>query len=268
MITIPPEKILFTDRKGNTLPLEEVIADGLDGGYEERVPALMELVKTGSPYYRLMACIVLTSWGHRLGFETIIDWASDLTAVPWARESVTVDRIYSADDAFENLADALRTSYWNDTTPDLRKMQRDTARALLRIYPQVFFGRTLALALLRDKIWQSYGQSEIAKTILTSINTAQTGKKLSFDLTFQTASLLLVLARANDELTAKFAESLLSYFPANDRMLREIALALRDGQGPATLRVLDKLQRLGRPNVVVEVKKSLALRQGKADFMT
>jgi hypothetical protein len=258
-----PETILFTDKNGNTASLEEVIDDGLDGGYEHRIPALGELLQSGSPYHQLLACIVLTSWGELSGFEAIIKWASNTATVPWAKEVVSVDRIYGADDSFERLADAVKTSYWNDENLELRKRQREAASSLLKLHADYYFGRTLSLALLKDPVWQTARQDEVAGPIEISLQAIQRGKQLGFDLAFQTASLLLVLARANDELTADFAERLLAQCQTNKRMLRELVSALGDASGRATLRTLYKLKRVGDPVVEAEADQALSRRESK-----
>ncbi|MCG8419896.1 MAG: hypothetical protein MJE77_18340 [Proteobacteria bacterium] len=263
-----PEEILFTDDQGGAATLEDVIADGMEGEYADRIPSLIELLGSGSPYHRLMACIVLTSWGHPAGFEAIVRWASNPGGTPWAEGPVTVDRIYGTDDAFESLADALKTSYWNAETAELQNMQREAAEALLTIYHLSYFGQTLALALVKDPVWKTSKQSKIAHTLETCLQTIASGKRPGFDLSYQTACLLLVLAPANDILTAEISERLIAQCAENDRTLRELALALGYANGLATLRTLDELKRLSRPSVVAEVDRALTLRQERASTST
>lgn len=258
-----PDKILFTDDEGNASSLEDIIADGLDGKYEGRIPALVKLSESGNPYQRLMACIVLTSWGHAAGFKLLISWASNPNSVPWVQEPVSVDRIYGANDAFENLADALKTSYWNDPTLELQGMQRKAAEALLNIYPSYFFGQTLTLALLKDPFWKNSGQDKIVNVLESCMRTIQDSKKFDFDLPYQTACLLVVLACSNDDMTAEFAERLITQFPEHDRMFRELASALGEASGQATWQTLNKLKCMGRPTVAVEVTRVISLRQSR-----
>lgn len=263
MVDNSPEQILFMDNEGNASSLEDIIADGLDGEYEDRIPALVELLSSGTPYHRLMACIILTSWGHPTGFQFLIKWASSPNSSPWSQEPVSVDRIYGVNDAFENLADALKTSYWNDETAELREMQREAAKALLSIYSDYFFGQTLALALLKDPVWQSSRQNEIIDTLKSCMQIIQSSEWRDFDLPYQTACLLLLLAHSNDDMTAEFAEQLITQFPNNDRMLRELALALGESRGQATLQILNRLKILGLPTVTTEVNKTISRRQTK-----
>lgn len=262
-IMIVAEQILFTNNNGEMSSLEDIIADGLDGEYKDRIPALLELLESNSPYHQLMSCIVLMSWGHPAGFKTLIKWASDPNNVPWGQEPVSVDRISGVDSAFENLADALKTSYWNDETDELKEMQREVIEALLKIYCSHFFGQTLALALLKDPIWKFSRQKRIVDTLESCIQIIESGKNLNFDLPYQTACLLLVLARSNDSLTAEFAERLIKQYPKNNRMLRELIQALGEGSGQSTLQILNKLKHTSIPTLTTEINKVLSLRQGR-----
>ncbi len=122
------EQVLFTDNEGNKSSLKHIIDDGLDGEYLERIPALVELLDSGSPIHKLLACIVLTSWGCKEGFEAVVLWASNPNDSPWVKSPVSFDRLYGADDAFENLVGALKTSYWKESNSDLVEMQRRYGR--------------------------------------------------------------------------------------------------------------------------------------------
>ena len=42
------EQVLYTDRDGERALLTEVISDGIEGGYEDRLPQLRELCEHGA----------------------------------------------------------------------------------------------------------------------------------------------------------------------------------------------------------------------------
>src|SRR5579872_766366 len=256
------EELLFSDKLGSRAQIQDVMDDGLDGGYEDRFPELRQLLKTGSPYHRLMACMLLTAWGDPAGFEALIEWASHPDQAPWAGNPVTYDRIYGSDDAFANLADAVKTSFWNDETPQLRELQRRAAAALLGIYHAYFFDRTLALALLRDKTMPAQLEKEISAALERSLGVLKSGKKPVFDLGMQAASLILPLAYVNDEAAARYADEI-TRLSGSTRALRELAASLAAGTGEATRRSLEKLQQSGNPEVIEEAKKALAARAAK-----
>jgi hypothetical protein len=257
-----PSELLFTDREGKPTSVQDVAADGLDGGYEDRIPELEELLVSGSPYHRLMACVVLISWGEPAGFRTLIQWASDPAHVPWADYPVTADRLSGVDDAFANLADGLNASFWNEPAPALRQMQLDAGRALLAIYADCFFGRTLALALIRDKGVPPELKGNIVAASEAGLAAIRNGSTPHFDIASQIASLIFPLAVADDDLACRFADQLTPLLHNNARALRELALALASGTGEATRRSLEGLRHLGIPAVTEEADKALARRQG------
>lgn len=260
MATRSPETLLFTDREGKPAQLQDIIDAGLDGGYEDRIPELVGLLETGTPYEQLLACAMLVSWGHPEGFRTLIRWASDPAHTPWHAAPVTYDRVYGVDDSFAILADALKTSFWNDANAELRQMQIDAARALLGIYNDYFFERSFALALTRDKSVAATLEPEICSAIENCLR-ALRAKKVGFDLAYQAASLLIPLARLNDEKAAYYADLFITQASDNARALREVALALAEGHGPKTLQVLERLKDSGNPAVAAEAEAAIARRR-------
>jgi hypothetical protein len=120
------------------------------------------------------------------------------------------------------------------------------------------------LALVRDKRMTVALESEISSALEATLYAISGGANPGFDLAHQAASLMLPLALANDDAAAEFADRLASAAPDNVRMLRELALSLAAGTGESTRRSLDKLQRLGKPAVTEEVKKSLERRNSES----
>jgi hypothetical protein len=118
-IAMSPAELLFSDAEGKPTSLEDLIDDGLDGAYRDRVPALIELLHGGAPRDRLYACMVLTAWGVADGFTALIGWAEHPGSAPWADHPVEIDRRHGVDAAFERLADAVRSSLQLDPSPDL-----------------------------------------------------------------------------------------------------------------------------------------------------
>lgn len=257
MKSIEPEQILFTDNDGNKSSLEDIIDEGLDGEYQERIPHLTELLHSGSPLHKLLACVVLTSWGRHEGFETIILWSSNPKEVPWMEAPVSYDRFYGVDDAFEKMAEALKTSYWNESNDELIKMQRNAAASLLEIYTHYYFDRTLALALLKDSIWQTSWKDEVAEKIRLCISQIEKGEHSDFDLSFQTASLLFLLAAVDDRLTAQFAQQLMTLCNTNTRTLKEIIAALATADGAETLKILQKLSESNIPSISEDATREI-----------
>jgi hypothetical protein len=116
--------LLFSNAEGNPISLEDLIDEGFDGTYRDRIPAMVALLRGGGPRDRLYACQVLTAWGIAEGFDALIAWAQHPDAVPWAGQLIEIDRRQGADAAFERLADAVRCSLLLDSTPELLHQQR------------------------------------------------------------------------------------------------------------------------------------------------
>jgi hypothetical protein len=254
------EALLFTDREGRRGQLQDIIDDGLDGGYENRIPALVELLNYGEPYHRLLACVMLTSWGHPLGFQILIDWASNSEDVPWKQAPIVYERISGADSAFEMLADAVRTSFYCKENESLKQWQIAALKALLGVYHRYYFGRTLALAIVRGKEIAVALNSEIKAAIETSLAMLQQRTPLELNLAFQVASLLIPLAPLEDTATADYANQLISSCHNEERILRELANALGDGNGAATLTTLKHLKTLKMPALDRDVENAIARR--------
>lgn len=255
-----PEALLFTDREGKRGQLQDIIDDGLEGGYEDRIPALVNLLNSGEPYYQLLACVMLTSWGHCLGFQKLIDWTSNSEDVPWKHQPVVYERISGADSAFEMLADALKTSFYCEEKETLKQWQIAATKALLSIYHRYYFGRTLALAIVRGKEIATDVKSEIKAAIEASMAILQKRIPLEFDFAFQVASLLIPLAPLEDAATAYYANHLISNYHHKEKILRELANALGDGNGAATLATLQHLKTLKIPAIDRDIENAIARR--------
>ena len=258
--SLNPEELLFTDHEGTRGQLQDIIDEGLEGGYEDRLPALVDLLASGEPHHRLLACIMLTSWGHPVGFRTLIDWASNPSKVPWIDESIVYDRISGADSSFEMLADALMTSYYCENHHALKPLQTAAAKALLSVYHSHYFGRTLALAIVFDKQVAAAVKDEICSAIEASMATLRQHKPVGFDLPFQVACLVIPLASLNDSAAASCADQLILDYPQHQRMLGELLNGLVNGKGSYTLASLQRLKTLGIPDLEREAESAIARR--------
>jgi hypothetical protein len=260
MTGVSPEQVLFTDADGRPISLEDLIDDGLDGAYLDRVPALKVLLRDGTPRDQLYACMVLVAWGISEGFETLIAWASQPDSVPWAGLPLVLDRRNGVDASFEKLADAVRTSLQLDTTVDLEREQIAATGALLAIYDRTYFGTAMEVVASHPKI-----QAACAGLILAAAKAAI--RRLAappepFDLGWQAALLLTAVATTNDGEAAGLAEELLRVERDRARVARAVARSLGRGTGPATRGVLERLAASPLPDVAKDAVAALA-RQGR-----
>lgn len=254
------EALLFTDRHGQRAQLQDVIDDGMEGGYEDRIPGLIQLQESGDPYHRLLATVMLASWGEPAGFKMLTRWANDPDHAPWAGAPVTVDRFSGADSAFETLADALRASFYSARADSIKRLQVEAARALLHASSTHYVGRTLMVAITSDRDVTASVDTDLRKAIEAGITALRQGNGAGFDLGTQTASLLVPMARLDDAAAARYAQQLMSIAPENTRMLREIAGALANGRGPDTLRLLNAMRTTNSTTLAQDVEQALARR--------
>ncbi|KAB8140675.1 hypothetical protein F8S13_23285 [Chloroflexia bacterium SDU3-3] len=234
------EQLLFTGRDGSRSAFQDVVRDGLDGGLDDRIAGLGDVVRGGSPYHALLACAALTAWGHELGFQTLIGWATAPDRTPWAGEPVVYHPASGTDAAFETLADAVGRGAASGLTPGTRYLRVAALRAMLRIYHGYYFDRTLAIAV---------GSSDAAQLLHVDLRAAferclplLRDQQPPFDLGFQLACLLVPLAHVDDEAAAGYACQLLETQSHSRRVLRQLALAMTAGGGPASQAVAEALR--------------------------
>jgi hypothetical protein len=229
------EKLLFTNLEGNRQQLQDVIDDGLDGGYENRIPELIKLAENEEPYYSLLAYVMLISWGNQAGFISLLNLIQDPTQVPWLKKSVVYDRIYNCNSAFEMLADALRTSYYCEQDQQLKNWRIQVTQYFLKLYDQYYFGQSLALAILKGKEITPTIQGSIIEAIENSFIRLNQGIKIEFDLAFQVACLIITIEPNEDELAAYYANRLLSLNNLTRRVLQELCNSLQYSPSPKAL---------------------------------
>ena len=256
--TASPDDLLFTDLAGERVQLQDVIYDGRDVDYSARYPALQQLLRTGSPEHRLYAAVMLASWGVDEGFRAAIVWARDPDHAPWAGAPVTFDRFSGVDSAFDLLATAIRISGELDArSPDIEQLRDEAARALLRIYHRVSFGRTVLEAFDIDRALGQRLAADIGKAVDLSIEAAAGASDPGFDLATQAAWLVAVLGPLDDAHAARAAEALLAAHGDRTRTVRELAYALGFAGGPATRALLARLAASPNASVQADAREAL-----------
>jgi hypothetical protein len=254
-------RLLFTDRHGEPTPVQDLMSDGLEGGYEDRIPGLIDLMEHGLPDHRLYACMILTAWGDIRGLRQIVDWARNPDSTPWAPNPITVDRIYGADSSFASLAQAVGETFWKAVSPELEAAQIDAITALLGVSSRRYVDRYLALTIAENPHIQRLVAPNIRAAIDAAIRRLESADPIDFDLAFQSASLVSALAPVDDAAAGHYARELASRFRSSERMLKELAAALGNGHGPATLRSLQEMTAFGVPELNHEIDAAIAKRE-------
>ena len=248
-----PDELLFRDLDGVLVGLDEVVFDGFERSYADRVPALRALLVDGEPEHRLLACLILVAWGVRDGFLAAIDWARDLNAVPWAGSPVTFDRLFGVDDAFARICDALRWGQDAPLSPAGALLRTATARSVLPAADRVYLDRSMAQLLYDDATLARACEPELRSAVEATVAAAPAAPALlGFDLATQAASLVGPLAVLDDAGAAAAALRLLDATPGGVRAGKELAYSLGAGRGPATDAVLRTLAGSGIPDVRAE----------------
>jgi hypothetical protein len=243
-MNMTPEELLFTKSDGTDDNFYEVLWDELDSpeNYEYRIPSLIDLMSHGQPYHRLLACIMLTSWGYVEGFQVLIEWATHPEKAPWYEEPVIRDRITDADSAFEKLAEAIGTSYIGIESQENSLLRKTAVKALLKLFPKTFFDNTLTFTIYRSK-------EDLFPCIVEDIRTAidksfeilDRQEPLIFNLQMQVASLIGSLNELDESAVIKYAKKLLKNFPDDRRMLFELISVLGGCKSLQALEILENL---------------------------
>ena len=71
------DELFHVDAEGERTIFDDVLADGLEGALDERIPALRELLESHDPYERLSAARMLVAWDDPVGLEALIGWARE-----------------------------------------------------------------------------------------------------------------------------------------------------------------------------------------------
>lgn len=256
-----PEQLLFTKSDGTDDHFYEVLWDELDSpeSYENRIPSLIDLMSHGQPYYRLLACIMLTSWGYVAGFQALIEWATHPKKAPWHEEPVIRDRITDADSAFEKLAEAVGTSYSGLESQEISFLRKTAVKALLKLFPRTFFDNTLTFTIYRsEEELFPYIIEDIRTAIDKSFEVLDCQEKLSFNLQMQLASLIGSLNELDEPAVIEYAKRLVREFPNDRRMLFELISVLG---GCKSLQALEILKDLHRNNSDLQEQVENALKR-------
>jgi len=223
------EQVLYTDREGEPAPLTEVISDGIEGGYEDRLPQLRELCEHGAPDHREDACQMLVAWSDPVGLRALTRWAEGDTG--WVERPVD----------FPRLADALGTGKYT-ATPEVLDLRADAMRGLLAIADLLPFDERLRDALLGDNALIERVADDLRTAIERALRRLERRDRPKFDLATDTAALVVALARVDDEAAAAFAERLEQVDRRNTRLLQQLAAGMGQGRGPRTLASLERLR--------------------------
>ncbi|WP_234390752.1 hypothetical protein [Nocardia suismassiliense] len=193
--------LLFTDFDGAPVDdPDDVILEALDDPrYQQRIAPLTEFLaeESNPPYERFLACCALASWGERAGYRAIVDAARAGSETAWY--GALIDRRYSADETFTQLADAVRVGkdFAREKSTEIERLA--ALRALIGIADRQYFDWQLAGAI--DDTTAAAIRDDVVATVQRAIAALTRGERPSFDLGSQLAGLVVSVATI-DESTA------------------------------------------------------------------
>ena len=271
----PNERLaLFqTGEDGTRATFFDVVIDGLDGCLDGRIPALEAALRgegeMGDVSGQIQACAMLAAWGHADALDLACLWAADPGGAPWAAGDGAApapavrDRHTGSDAALEVLAEAVGLTASCDRELPPGGIDGPVLRALaamLSVSHRFHFADALAGALRRVPGAAEALAPEIDRALGEAVRAARAAAAAAaaagegggrcegdgdgpsplpdFDLGYQTAQLLRVLAPVRDGAAAGHATDLLDLYRDVPRTAREVVAALRGGTGPATAALL------------------------------
>ncbi|MFI2432197.1 hypothetical protein [Streptomyces sp. NPDC018693] len=145
-------ELLFVDFDGSPAIPDDVISDGLDGGYRGRSEPLTQVLWDAAedPAGRFLACVALTRWADEAGYAAVVEAAGALESVAW--RGASYDRLHGQDDTFGVLADAVGNSVDMVDERGTASSRVEAACALLGIADRVRFDRHIGSLLCRDLV--------------------------------------------------------------------------------------------------------------------
>jgi hypothetical protein len=211
-------ELLFVDFDGLTADPDDVISDGLDGGYRERTEALREVLRDPSedPAGRFLACVALTRWGDPVGYETVVWAAGSPESVPW--RGATYDRLYGQDDTFGVLADAVGDSSDMVEERGTATQRLKAAESLLNVVDRVPFDRHISSLLRQDLVTACL---DVIKAAVTRGVVRLTEEPPRYDLGLQLALLINAAGRVDRSWSEEAACHLKAANPG-ERALKEL----------------------------------------------
>ncbi|WP_157993108.1 hypothetical protein [Streptomyces sp. Go-475] len=211
-------QLLFVDFDGMPSDPDEVISDGLDGGYRDRSEALRQVLRDSDedPAGRFLACVALTRWGDAIGYEEVVAAAHSPGAVAW--RGASYDRMHGEDDTFGVLADAVGDSIDMVDERGTGAERVRAAEALLGVVDSVQFDRHTNSLLREDLLVASL---PVIKEAVARGTTRLKQERISYDLGLQLALTITAARRIDADWALNAARGLVAAKPG-ERGLEEL----------------------------------------------
>ncbi|MFC8533274.1 hypothetical protein ACFUJY_04865 [Streptomyces sp. NPDC057249] len=249
------DELLGRDFDGEPTPdLDDVIDTAYDDPrHSERVPGLIELMNDpGEPEKdRFLACLALISWAEPAGFEAVIAAAADPENTPWY--DFSIDRKFSVDSTFSQLAVAVDSSRFLVEEKDTAALRTQAFRALARITDTQYFEDRLGELIDSATVRAVLG--EIKEAIGRGVRALASGEKPRFDLATQLVDLACAVAPVDGPLSVELATSVL-HVAASPRTLEHAVTIVYRAEGPEIREFGEYLTTVGDERVRTRVREA------------
>jgi hypothetical protein len=215
-------ELLFANFDGDPADPDDVISEGLDGGYRERSERLAAILRDHEedPAGRFLACIALTRWAEPAGYAAVVEAATTPDRVAW--RGASYDRFHSQDDTFALLGEAVGDSGDMVDEQGTADERVSAARALLGIADRVQFDRRISSLLRRELVVACL--PEIRAVVDRGIAALTAHRRLSFDLGLQLAIVVTAVRPLDAPWAEQVAQRLTDAKPG-ERALQELRTA-------------------------------------------
>lgn len=214
--------VLGRDFDGNPAnDFADVLLDGLeDIRHRERVPALIQILHSPEnlPLDRFLSCVALTTWAVQEGFAAVIDASRDPEHVAW--RCCSIDRMYSVDNSFGQLAMAVRTSHWLAAENGTTAQRADSIRELVGVADRVYFDGQLE-AVIRG-VSSPEIVTAVTAVVTSGLTRLRSGDEPRWDLATQLVDLTNGISLQSGVIAVELAIDLVTQSPS-PRLLRHAA---------------------------------------------
>ncbi|MFI9308351.1 hypothetical protein [Streptomyces triculaminicus] len=237
-----------------------------DPRHRDRVPSLTALMndEAASAMDRFLACVVLTTWAEPAGYEAVLRAAADPRNAPWY--DISVDRKFSVDSTFAQLADALGSGEEPAEEKGHARLRTEALRALVRIADTEYFEEKLEGALHGAALAALL--PDVVETVLRGVRALESGRRIRFDLATQLVDLACAISLVDAPVAVALAERVIAADPGH-RVLVHATTVVARAEGEERRRLARRLLVVGDEEIrrlvaeAVRAADHSAVRQGE-----
>jgi hypothetical protein len=250
------DMLLGTDFDGRPVDdVEDVIYDALDDPrHRDRVPGLVDLMSDGSASERerFLACVALTTWAEKAGYETVIACARDPKSAPWY--DILIDRKFSVDNTFAQLSLAVSDSDDLAREKGNWELRTEAFRSLVRIADTEYFDEKLADLLDAETVRAVL--PDIQETISRGVTRLFECRSPRFDLATQLIDLAAAVATVDAPAAVHLAQNVIGQEQTPRVLVHAVAIVQRSKTSEAR-EFGEYLSSIGDERVRGEVEQAL-----------